>query len=254
MKAIQRRIAAGRQLLLFLDYDGTLVPIKKLPQNAVLHPARRDLLKRLSQKAFVCIVTGRSLDDIRRLVALENIAYIGNHGLEQCWNGKLWIHPRAIGNRTALGIILAKIRERTAQFPNLLIEDKGVTASIHFRSMAPNLAPIVRRIVKNTIRRNSSAFKLADGKKVLEIRPDLNWNKGTGIQELRRRFYLRGNPLMVYIGDDRTDEDAFRVLGRSAVTIHVGRRKDTQARYQMAQVDQVWDFLRAIHRLLNLLT
>ncbi len=253
MKATERRIAAGRQPLLFLDYDGTLVPIKQLPQNAVLHPARRDLLKRLSRKAFVCIVTGRSLDDIRRLVALEDIAYIGNHGLERCWNGKSWIHPRAMANRTALVTILAEIRERTAQFPRLRIEDKGVTASIHFRSMVPNLAPIVRKAVKNAIRRNSSAFMLLEGKKVLEIRPDLNWNKGTAIRELRRRMKLRGSPLMVYVGDDRTDEDAFRVLGRSAVTIHVGRRKDTRARYRMTHVDQVWDLLRAIHRLLRLL-
>jgi trehalose 6-phosphate phosphatase len=248
---IQRRIAEGKRLFLFLDYDGTLVPIKKLPQDAILHPARRNLLKHLSTSAFICIVTGRSLDDIRRRVGLENIAYIGNHGLELCWGHKLWIHPQATKNGPALKILLSRIEKTTVGFPHLMIDNKGATASIHFRRMDPTLLPTVQKIVENAVRRSGQRFLLTEGKKVLEIKPNLGWDKGKGIQRLQRWIPYSDSPLIVYIGDDQTDEDAFRALGRRAITIHVGCKKDTLARYRVANVNRVWDFLNKIHCSLN---
>jgi len=248
---IQRRIAEGGRLLLFLDYDGTLVRINKAPQNAVLHPARRNFLKRLSQRAFVCIVTGRSLDDVKQLVALENIAYIGNHGLELSWGQKSWVHPQATKSRAALAMLLSRIEKTTACFPRLMIEDKGITASIHFRGMDPTLVPNVQKTVKDAVHQSRRRFLLTEGKKVLEIRPNLDWDKGKGIKKLRRWIPRDDNPIIVYIGDDRTDEDAFQALSRKAVTTRVGRKKDSLARYRIANVDQVWDLLKAMQRSLK---
>jgi len=209
-------------------------------------------LKHLSQNAFVCIVTGRSLDDIKRLVALENIAYIGNHGLEVCWGHKSWVHPQAIKNRGALKILLSEIEKTTAHFHHLMVEDKGITASLHFRRMDPTLIPIVQKIVEDAVHRSCQRFLLAEGKKVLEIRPNLRWDKGKGIRKLQRWVPRGDSPLAVYIGDDQTDEDAFRALNRKAITIHVGCRKDSLARYRMANVDQVWSFLKEIRHSLSL--
>ena len=119
-------------------------------------------MKRLSQNAFVCIVTGRSLEDIKRLVALENIAYIGNHGLELCWRHKSWVHPQATKNRGALKILLSEIEKTTARFHHLMVEDKGITASLHFRRMAPTLVAIVQKIVKDAVLRSCPRFLLAE--------------------------------------------------------------------------------------------
>lgn len=252
MNNIRRRIAEGGRLLLFLDYDGTLVPIKSLPQKAVLHPARRSLLKRLSQSAFICIVTGRSLGNIKQLVALENLAYIGNHGLEMCWGRKSWVHPQATKNRSALESLLSEIEKATARLPHLLIQDKRITASIHFRGMDPTLVPIVHKLVKDAVLRSYPKFILTEGKKVLEIRPNLHWDKGKGIQRLQRWISHGDAPVTVCIGDDQTDEDIFKVLDRNAITIHVGRKKDTLAQYRMLNVDHVWKFLIKSHRYLRL--
>jgi trehalose 6-phosphate phosphatase len=241
---IRRKIAEGGKLLLFLDYDGTLVPVRKLPQDAMLPPARRKLLRHLSQNAFVCIVTGRSLEDIEQLVGLDNIAYIGNHGLELRWGYRSWVHPLARKNGTALKVLLSGIEKKTNRFPRLTIEDKGITASIHFRQMRPALVPNVRKIVIDAVRCSGSEFLLAEGKKVLEIRPNLGWHKGKGIQRLKRWIPHGDRSLIVYIGDDRTDEDAFQALGRKAITIHVGCNQDSLARYRMANVGQVWNFIK----------
>ena len=196
-------------------------------------------------------MTGRSLDDIKRLVALENIAYIGNHGLEVCWGHKSWVHPQAIKDCGALKILLSEIEKKAKRLPRLTIEDKRITASIHFRNMDPTLVPIVQKIVKDAVRRSYPRFILAEGKKVLEIRPNLGSNKGKGIQRFQRWLPHGDSPHIVYIGDDQTDEDAFQVLNQKAITIHVGSKKDSLACYRVANVNQVWDYLKQIHRSLN---
>src|SRR4030065_1471530 len=95
MKDILQMIERGRRALIFLDYDGTMIPIKKTPDRALFPPIKRGLLNRLGKSAFLGIVSGRSLSEIRRLIALKDIAYIGNHGLEISCGQKCWVHPKA---------------------------------------------------------------------------------------------------------------------------------------------------------------
>jgi len=124
----------GPCLLLFLDYDGTLVPIRKTPELARLHPSRRRLLARLAERQFVSLVSGRSLADLKKIVALEHVAYIANHGLEMSYKNRTWVHPRAEGTKSALRSALKRIRTETKDIQGVLVEDKGATASIHFRA------------------------------------------------------------------------------------------------------------------------
>ena len=244
MRKIFQRIRPGKQIILFLDYDGSLVFIKKSPELAVLHPKRRRLLEFLSERTVVCIVSGRSLAEIRKLVGIKDIAYIGNHGLEILYGHKSWIHPRAEKTKPILGRALARIGSRIGHLPGVIIENKGVTGSVHFRRSRSGQEPVIKKAVEDEVRLKSRSLKLTAGKKVFEIRPNVKWDKGKGVQEVSRWFPRQKTFVRIYIGDDQTDEDAFKALGRNAVTIHVGQRESTHARYRLADVDQVWKFLR----------
>lgn len=235
----------GPPLLLFLDYDGTLVDFRDVPPRAILSPSRRTLLRRLARKNWVCIVTGRSLAEIRRLVGLRDMAYIGNHGLEMQWDRRTWIHPRALGLRPALRDVLGRIEHRSRRIPGRRVEDKGLTASVHFRQMSPAARTRMRQILQAEMRAASQTFRLVAGKKVWEIRPRVSWDKGKAVSEIRRWLGTEKRALPVYIGDDRTDEDAFRELRADGLTFRVGGGK-TQALGRLRDVAAVWRFLGAL--------
>jgi len=250
MREIIRRIKPGERIILFLDYDGSLVPIKKSPELAVLHPGRRRLLERLSERTVVGIVSGRSLADIRALVGIKGIAYIGNHGLEILYGRHRWVHPGAKRTKPILGKALANLGRRIGRLPGVVIENKGVTGTVHFRRSRAGLGPMIRKAVEDEVRLKGRDLIVTEGKKVFEIRPRVRWDKGKGVRELSRWFPRQRTGVRVYIGDDQTDEDAFRALGRKAVTIHVGRSGSTQARYRLAGVGQVWKLLDGLLQLI----
>jgi trehalose-phosphatase len=246
MKEIIRRIKPEEHLLLFLDYDGTLVPIKKNPELAILHPLRRNSLKRLGKRVFLCIVSGRSLAEIQRLVAVKDIAYIGNHGLEISYGQRRWVHPEARRIRPILRDVLKRIHHKTKDFPGVLIEDKGVTGTIHYRLLDSALWNPLKEIIGKEVELRSRELKMTEGKRVFEIRPNVEWDKGKGVQQLGGWLAPKEMPLGIYIGDDQTDEDAFKVFERDAITILVGQRKNTHAKFRLADVNQVWRLLRAL--------
>jgi trehalose-phosphatase len=249
MKEILQSVERGERVFLFLDYDGTLVPIQKTPQRALFPSSKRDFLRRLGKRALVGIVSGRSLREIQRLVGIKDIAYIGNHGLEISYKKGCWLHPEARRTEPLLKDVLKNIRHSTRDFSGIIVEDKGVTGAVHYRLADTVLWTPLKEIVEKEIGRHARALKVAEGKRVLEIRPNLPWDKGKGVLELMRWLDPKGRLRLVYIGDDRTDEDAFSAINlsdRSAMTIHVGRAKNTLARYRLADVDRVWQFLRAL--------
>jgi len=251
MREILRMIKPGQRLLLFLDYDGTLVPIQRSPDRAVLPHRRKHFLEDLNERMFVCIASGRSLADVRRCVGIERLAYIGNHGLEARWGRRTWVHPLAKKRHPALARLLKRIEARTARFARLLIEDKGLTGSVHFRRLDPALVEPLRRIVADEVLREGRAFIVTEGKKVLEIRPNIDWDKGVGIRKLMSWLPREKETLRIFIGDDRTDEDAFLALGGDSITIYVGRGRVTRARYRLADVERVWAFLAHCLRLVQ---
>lgn len=246
MKDLPRNIARGTRILLFLDYDGTLVPIRKAPKLAVLRPSRRRLLERLSHTAFVCIVSGRSLVDIRKLISINDIAYIGNHGLEISYRGRRWTHPEAKKIRPVLRDVLERIGRKAGDWPGLLVEKKGLTGSIHYRRLAAPLPQKLRDITEHEVGLRSRELILTEGKKVFEIRPNIEWDKGRGVRELIRWLDVDEPALRIYIGDDQTDEDAFRALRRNGITILVGNKRDSHARSRLPDVQAVWKFLDAL--------
>jgi trehalose-phosphatase len=237
------RVPTGVPVSVFLDYDGTLVPIRQRPDLAVLSPQRRTELARLARRTLVGIVSGRPLAELRRMVAVPGAAYIGNHGMEIRAGGRTWIHPEAKSKAEAVARAASAIERRTSGYPGIFVERKGLTASVHYRLAAAGFRGPVRAIVAEEIRRNRGILALTRGKMVLEIRPNVEWDKGCGVLKL---MDLAGCPrwcFPVYIGDDRTDEDAFRALAGWGLTLHVGPKKRTLAERRIPSVDRVWAFL-----------
>jgi trehalose-phosphatase len=239
-------IPAGVPLAVFLDYDGTLVPIRRTPEQARLGTDRRSQLKKLNQGAYVGIVSGRPLAEIGRMVGIPGLAYAGNHGLELKAKGRTWIHPEAARRARSVARAVSAIGSLTSGFRGVFVENKGLTASVHFRLAAARHHALLWAIVADEVRRSRGNLVLSQGKKVFEIRPNVRWDKGRGVLELLRRTCGRRACYPVYIGDDQTDEDAFRALRSRGLTIRVGPGPRTLARFRLPAVDDVWEFLAAL--------
>jgi trehalose-phosphatase len=246
MTRLLRTVPTGVPLAIFLDYDGTLVPIRRKPELARLGADRASQLEGLSERACVGIVSGRPLAEIRRLVGIPRLAYAGNHGLELRARGRTWTHPEARRLARAVARSVSAIEASTSGFRGVFVENKGLTASVHFRLAAERHQPHLWALVADEVRRSRDRLVLSQGKKVYEIKPNVAWDKGRGVLELLRRSCGRRACYPVYIGDDRTDEDAFRALQDRGLTIRVGPGPRTLARFRLPAVDDVWEFLAAL--------
>ncbi|HEU4781992.1 MAG TPA: trehalose-phosphatase [Ktedonobacterales bacterium] len=213
-----RAVLALRPLGLFSDIDGTLSAIAPTPDAATLLPGVADLLKQaLSSFDLVAAVSGRTAIDARAMVGLPGLLYIGNHGLEHLSQDDMTVHvrPEAEPWIRAINHVLASIQAPlTGRFPGLVIERKGVTATIHLRGVEhPQEA---EDAVYEAVTDSASAggLHVTRGKMVVELRPPLAIDKGVSIEGFVRARGLRG---AFYLGDDQTDIDAFRTLRRLTV-------------------------------------
>lgn len=246
------RETAG-SLLLGLDFDGTLAPIVPRPEDAALPDDSRAAIDALARRGdtHIALVSGRSLADLRSRVEFEQVYYAGNHGLEIDGPGVHRIHPEAQAARDSLARLARALEKSPGHIDGVIIEDKGLTLSVHFRLVdSETLIEQVRDQVRHTAR-SFDGVRLTDGKKVVEIRPDVDWNKGRAFRFLRdtleERF--RRGPA-IFIGDDRTDEDAFRELGEPDCSIVVGDppQHETIAQTHLRSPHEVAQFLQLLAR------
>ncbi len=252
---------ADREIRLFLDFDGTLAPIRKHPDNAALSADRRRLLERLAslEDVTVAIVTGRSVRDIRRLVRIRNAVYIGNHGFELKRPGSALFRMGNARTEKTMKTLAGALKRAFAREKGVLVDDKGITLAVHFRMARPGSKKTVEKIFRKTISPYVSRAQVTvtRGKKVWEIRPPVRWNKGMMVlKEIRVREAasdLKRKAAIFYIGDDKTDEDAFRLLSRrsGAYTVKVGKTKTekTAARYGVRNTGEVEKLLRELYAL-----
>lgn len=210
-----RSVLALRPLGLFSDLDGTLSAIAPTPDVATLLPGVADLLvQALSTFDLVAVVSGRTTADAQRMVGVPGILYIGNHGLEHLNEDGVTIHvrPEAEPWVRAINHVLANIQGPLIErYPKLMVERKGVTATIHLRGIEePQQAEgaIYRAIVEAA---SPEGLRVTRGKLVVELRPPLDVDKGVAIEDFIQARGLRG---AIYLGDDQTDIDAFRTLQR----------------------------------------
>ncbi len=238
------------KLLLFLDYDGTLTPIVAKPHLAKLTGSRRAFLKKISKNPdiILTVVSGRQLSDLKKLVGLSGIYYAGNHGFEMIGPGTKSIHPKAKAALPALRKIKAELKEQLKGIRGIIVEDKTLTLSLHYRlvkpSQAKNVGRIFNRIVKPYIKNRK--IRITSGKKVFEVRPYVKWDKGLAVLWFLNKLGKGKQTLPVYIGDDTTDEDAFKALKERGLTVRVGEQRSSAAKHFVKNVDQVYKLLRLL--------
>jgi trehalose-phosphatase len=225
-----------------LDYDGTITPIVDLPDKAVLSKEMRSLILRLKEIIPIAIVSGRSLDDIKRRVNIEEMIYAGNHGAE-IWDGsKLVVGQQLSDSKEVLEKIIRELKEALSSVRGVVVEDKGITASVHFRMVNANEISKMFDIFWPIADSYKGLFKITSGKKVFEIRPHGIWNKGDSVKWIWKNFGKKKIPL--YIGDDKTDEDAFKVIKGRGIGVSIGR--SSEADYYLKTQEEVKKFLRWI--------
>ncbi|MCP8312993.1 MAG: trehalose-phosphatase [archaeon] len=231
-----------RRVFILTDYDGTLTPIVDYPDQAILNVNVRDLLRSfVKDKRFIlAIITGRSLKEIIHLVKIQEAYYIGNHGLEIKGPSLIFMHPVA---EKLSPIILKICKDLEAKFESIngvIVEDKGMTASIHYRMAPKKMIGEIKKVVRNAIRSHED-FEIRHGKMVVEIRPKVSWDKGDAALWLVQKLGTDDFP--VYIGDDKTDEDAFKKINWGLTVLVSNKRRSSNARYYLKSTEDVHKFL-----------
>jgi trehalose-phosphatase len=236
-------LAEARRVTAFLDFDGTLAPIVRRPELARLDPAARTAVARLAEVATVAIVSGRHLDDLIARVNLRGIAYGGSHGLEvQRRDGRRTKHghPETYDDevRRAADLLI----EHAADHPGTQVERKPFSVAIHY----PHSEPQQEAHFRSGVRALGARFERLEvlaGKHVLEFRPRSGWNKGDVVKLLLQEEAR--DTLAIVLGDDVTDEDAFRAVEPEGHAIHVGAEPAwrSSAQFRLESPAEVRDWI-----------
>ncbi len=249
------RAIKGKNILLLFDFDGTLTPIVSKPKKVKLSPAVRKYLKKLSKnkRIDVGIVSGRELKDIMRLVGIKGIYYVGNHGLELKGPGSFFIHPSFKKYNPYVKTIADALRRGISGIKGAILEYKRLSLSLHYRLVpAKNISKLKSIFMSISMPYiKSGKVKLTRGKKVLEVRPPLSWDKGK-VVKIIKNMTGKKNTLTLFVGDDVTDEDAFKVLKKGDFSIRVIKKKSSKARYFLKSPNEVRRLLVKISKIIAL--
>jgi trehalose-phosphatase len=247
LEHVEEIVGAGdRSLAIFLDYDGTLTPIVSRPDEAVLLNSTQAILRTLAAKMPVAILSGRELEDVRKRVGIDGVIYAGSHGFDIAG-------PRGLRRQEATEFLPTldeaekELREKLHGIAGALIERKRFSIATHYRNITESDFSKLERDVSEIAARHRELRKI-DGKKVYELLPKIDWNKGRAVIWLLEHLGLeRPDALPIYIGDDRTDEDAFRALEQRGIGILVSEEpRPTTAKYLLKDPAEVERFLRKL--------
>jgi trehalose-phosphatase len=255
---IERRLA-GRHPALFLDYDGTLSPIAPRPELARLPAPTREAVLRLAEHFPVAILSGRGREDVEALVGLENVYYAGSHGFDIAGpplaeGGPPLRHEVGEGIPQRIEQAAAALRERLeggeggGRIEGVLVEPKRFAVAVHYRLVDEAEVPRVERAV-DAVLASFPDLRKALGKKVFELRPDLDWDKGKALLWFLETLGRTG-AVPIYLGDDVTDEDAFRAITQDrigGIGILVSEEpRPTAASYSLRDPDEARELLEKL--------
>jgi len=250
---IKKRIISADKIMLFLDYDGTLVSFKNNPDDVKTPKKIIEIIKNIQKKKNfdIIIITGRTLKDIGEKIPIHHMNYAALHGLHI---RKREESRKIITNLSHLSSQLDSIKnELKSSFSDIkgvVFEDKNLTFAFHYRNVDDELKPLVKnrfsKFYKDRI--NKDSFHIINGDNVFEIKPK-GWDKGKAVDY----FYDKNNGciLPIYIGDDTTDEDAFLTLKDKGITVYVKNHSNlqTNASYWLSDPNEVYEFLEYLHDL-----
>ncbi|MBI2369299.1 MAG: trehalose-phosphatase [Deltaproteobacteria bacterium] len=281
LPAVRARLLARPHWHLFLDFDGTLASLAPRPDTAHLPDGVGALLGCLAahSRITLAVVSGRSLSDLAKEVAVPGIILVGNHGLEMTGPGVAFVHAGAEGWRAVLATAAGLLRAELARFPGVLIEEKRLSLSVHYR-LAPAHAEEVGAAVGRAVASQGpgsgepssggcsrvaraqaggpapqaagAGLLVRRGHMVLELLPPVEWDKGAAVRWLLGQAHGTGWPgscAPVCAGDDQTDETMFAALkGIGAVTLVKIGPGPTEAAYQLDGPEEVLVFLEHLLR------
>ncbi len=242
------KLLNNKHFLLFCDYDGTLTPIVKRPELAIISKEMKDLLFQLKQFCHVIIVSGRQLADIENMVGINGLYYAGNHGLEI-------IGPEYFATTFEKGIefidsvqkCYQEIIPKLSGIENYFIENKKFSLSVHYRLVNSEQILYIEKILDEIIKGYPGLIK-RQGKMVFEIRPNIAWNKGSALRFLLSKLSNNDPDVIpLYIGDDTTDEDAFFEIKDYGIGVLVTENlRQTYASYYLNNPNEVYYFLKQL--------
>ncbi|KAG9140760.1 hypothetical protein Leryth_006933 [Lithospermum erythrorhizon] len=261
--------AKGKRLALFLDYDGTLSPIVDNPDRAFMSSAMRASVRSVAKYFPTAIISGRSRDKVYEFVGLKELYYAGSHGMDimgpvrpissdhkNCIKstdeqGKEFsLFQPASEFLPMINEVFRSLVKTTKDIEGTKVENNKFCVSVHYRNVEEKSWEIVAESV-NEVLKDYPRLRLTHGRKVLEVRPVLAWDKGKAVQFLLESLGLSDSDdfLPIYIGDDRTDEDAFKILremNRGFGILVSSAPKDSNALYSLRDPSEVMEFLKTL--------
>jgi trehalose-phosphatase len=217
-----------------------------------LSPEVRENLYALAKKPIftVGIISGRPLLEVKALVGIEGIYYAGNHGLEIEGPGLKFINPAAKAAQAEIRNLARQFSPKLGSTDGVIVEDKGLSLSIHYRLVRKSdenvVAEIFHQITSPLLREGK--IRVTSGKKVWEVRPPIDWHKGKAVETIIKKLktILKCEQLTtIYMGDDATDEDVFRIIHLPAGwSIFIGQENPlSNAEYFLNSTSEVMTFL-----------
>jgi len=243
----------GKKPAVFLDYDGCLSPIVKDPEKAILAPQMRGTLQQLAEVCAVAVVSGRDRANVEQLVQLDNLYFAGSHGFDI--SGPDNMHTEPGGAKAALPAMKKAhevLKERLKDIEGVLVELKRYAIAVHYRNVPDNQVDELLQITNEVIAQHPE-LKKGPGKKIMELKPNLDWHKGKAVEWLLEELDLNQPGIIpLYIGDDLTDEDAFATLQGHGIGIIVGEHDEqTAAAYRLEDVNDVQVFLEKLTHIIR---
>ena len=219
-----------KKTVFFLDYDGTLTPIVDRPQDAIVSKEMKDTVKRLSKKCQVFIVSGRYREDVRDLLGIKELLYAGSHGFDIQGGDFSMVHPKAEEVIPVVAENIKRLESNLRGIEGLLIEKKKFSVAVHYRLVDEDkyLSRIKQEV--EAIAKENVSLRLMIGKKVFELLPNIEWDKGKAIRWILEAMNMHWNDAnIIYIGDDVTDEFAFRMIRTRGASLVVSEEEKISA-------------------------
>jgi trehalose 6-phosphate phosphatase len=236
------RLRSAPAVALFLDFDGTLSPLRRRPEDVHLSGAMRSIVSALARKpgVRVWVISGRRRADVHDRTRIAGVRYLGLHG----WEGRqsVLIHEET---RRLLECLKARARQIVKNTSEIWLEDKDVVLTIHYARASPCDVSRVRQEMTRAILPLNGLFRGIAGERGFELVPTEVGDKGSAV--LRELVSASPAALPVFIGDDVVDEPAFAVL-TEGITIRVGHPSRTRARFRLSNVQEVRTFLELLNK------
>lgn len=240
-RGAQSVFVGGKKVIFFLDYDGTLTPIVERPELAVMSSDMRQVVTNLSKKHMIAIVSGRQREDVENLVKIPGLFYAGSHGFDIKGPEFSLIQTKAQEVIPVVSKVIEQLKKELGTITGVLIEEKKFSVAVHYRlaDEKKHLSKITR--VVNAVIQNNKELRLMSGKKVFELLPNIEWNKGMAIRWIMEALKLSWSETsVIYIGDDVTDEYAFRTVRTRGTGILVSEKnKESAADFHLSSPREV---------------